>query len=167
MEKQRLGRQAELIAAAYLESQGCSIRLCFATRVKEVCVVLLLRKKVIICSLMEKQRLGRQAELIAAAYLESQGYTICCHNYRAGRGEIDLIAERAGMLVFVEVKSRRSRRHGFPEEAVSSGKADKIAQTAQHYIESNDCQQDIRFDILSVELEPPYTISHFEDAFAP
>ena len=116
---------------------------------------------------MEKRRLGREGELIAAAYLESQGYRIRSYNYRAKRGEIDLIAEKAGILVFVEVKARSSRSHGFPEEAVSEKKAQMLAQTAQHYIEESNWQQDIRFDILSIELEPPFTIGHFEDAFAP
>ena len=111
--------------------------------------------------------MGKEGEMIAAAYLESKGYRIVKRNYRSGRGEIDLIAQHEGLLVFVEVKTRRDRSHGFPEEAVSSHKEQIIAQTAEAYIEEINWKEDIRFDILSIELVAPYTMSHFEDAFVP
>ena len=115
---------------------------------------------------MTQQKVGQAGEMIAAAYLEAEGYHIVARNYRSARGEIDLIAKYEEKLIFIEVKTRQSRKHGFPEEAVSKQKEQMIIQTAEAYIEETDWQQDIRFDILSIELEPPHTIAHFEDAFA-
>ena len=116
---------------------------------------------------MDKKALGKEGELIALAYLRAQGYRLLEQNYRAGHGEIDIILMQTPLLVFVEVKTRSNRSHGYPEEAVSREQIAVIGKTAQHYIETTDWQGDIRFDILSIELEAPYSISHFEDAFTP
>ncbi len=115
---------------------------------------------------MNKQGIGRKGEMIAAAYLAQHGYQVVARNYRAGRGEIDIITTKDDLLVFVEVKTRSSNQHGYPEEAVSKEKINMVNQTAQAYIEEHNWQKDIRFDILSIELDDPYTISHFEDAFS-
>lgn len=77
------------------------------------------------------QSVGKKGEIIAAAYLRRMGYEILALNYRAGRGEIDIIAQFDGTMVFVEVKTRTTGNFGFPEEAVTQKKADKLIETSE------------------------------------
>ena len=67
---------------------------------------------------MNKRQTGSEYEGLAAKWLEGHGYQIVERNYRCRQGEIDLIAEKDGYLVFVEVKYRRSSEAGDPAEAV-------------------------------------------------
>lgn len=109
--------------------------------------------------------LGKKGEKIAAAFLEEAGYKILQANYRAGRGEIDLIVQNNDLLVFVEVKARTSVNFGFPEEAVTKKKAEKLIETATVYLEERSWDGPIRFDIVSVDLSKKGEVMHFEDAF--
>lgn len=111
------------------------------------------------------QTLGKKGEMIAGLFLEKAGYQILQTNYRAGRGEIDLIVHKNGLLVFVEVKSRTSSRFGFPEEAVNTRKAEKLIETAEMYLEEVKWQGPIRFDIIAIETSGKCEVTHFEDAF--
>ncbi|MDX5419488.1 MAG: YraN family protein [Hymenobacteraceae bacterium] len=108
---------------------------------------------------------GRDGEHTAAAYLLKQGYTILQKNYRYKRAEVDIIAQRGNLLVFVEVKTRATNRYGFPEEAVNRKKEELILSAAEEYILQTDWQHEIRFDIISVTLSSPIGIHHIEDAF--
>jgi putative endonuclease len=105
---------------------------------------------------------GREAEMMAAQFLQNLGYTILLQNYRYKRGEIDLIASFDNTIIFVEVKSRKNNDFGFPEESVSNKKADLIHQTADNYLISNNLTQNIRFDIIAITAQ---TIEHLIDAF--
>ena len=69
---------------------------------------------------------GAEYEARAAEFLESRGYEILERNFRCAYGEIDLIARQGSGLIFVEVKYRKNRRAGLPEEAVSLLKQQKI-----------------------------------------
>ncbi len=111
------------------------------------------------------QKLGKKGENLAAAYLADAGYELVASNFRAGRGEIDLIVRKNGLLVFVEVKCRTSLKYGFPEEAVTTRKADKLIETAGVYLEQAGWKGPIRFDILSIDLSGKGEVTHFEDAF--
>lgn len=114
----------------------------------------------------DKHATGKLGEKLAAAYLEKKGYEIVSTNFRHRRGEIDLIARKAGLLLFVEVKARTGNAEwGYPEEAVNNRKARKVISCANAYIFKTNWQGDIRFDIISVELREPVRITHFEDAF--
>ncbi len=113
---------------------------------------------------------GKKGESIAASFLEQKGWRIAERNFRAGRGEIDLIAwvdER--LLVFVEVKTRSGDGFGGPEEAVDGRKQDMLARTAGIYMEQIDYDWEIRFDIVAVLLRNGelVEIRHIEDAFFP
>ncbi len=113
---------------------------------------------------------GKRGETIAAEFLERKGWRIAERNFRAGRGEIDLIAwagER--LLVFVEVKTRSGDGFGGPEEAVDARKQDLLARTAGVYMEQIDYDWEIRFDIVAVLLrgDAVREIRHVEDAFFP
>jgi putative endonuclease len=113
---------------------------------------------------------GKLGEEYAARFLLSKGYRIVERNYKAGRGEIDIIAWfGSDLLVFVEVKTRSSDDFGGPEEAVGPKKQDMIARMAGLYMEKIHYEWAIRFDIIAVLMEhgKPKTIRHTEDAFFP
>ena len=113
---------------------------------------------------------GKRGEALAAEFLERKGWRIAERNWRAGRGEIDLIAwAREGLLVFVEVKTRSGDHYGGPEEAVDARKQDMLARTAGVYMEEIDYEWEIRFDIVAVLLngDKVLEIRHVEDAFFP
>lgn len=113
---------------------------------------------------------GKQGEQIATEFLEAKGWRIAERNWRAGRGEIDLIAwAEERLLVFVEVKTRAGDGYGGPEEAVDARKQDIMARTAGAYMEHIGYDWEIRFDIVAVLLkgDKVLEIRHVEDAFFP
>jgi putative endonuclease len=101
-----------------------------------------------------RARLGASGERLAAAALERQGYRVLARNWRCVYGEIDLVAEDRGELVFVEVKARRGLRMGSPEEAVTLPKRRKLLASAQTYLaERGEEQRAYRFDVVAIELD--------------
>jgi putative endonuclease len=101
-----------------------------------------------------EQQYGRRAEALAAEYLRCKGYTILEHNFRTALGEIDLIARQDGVLVFVEVKARRSDRRGDPKWAVTPAKQRKISMTALAYLKKHrQTRCRARFDVVTVQKE--------------
>jgi putative endonuclease len=110
---------------------------------------------------------GQRGESLAADYLQKQGYTILHRNYRYKRSEIDIIAVKDGLLIFVEVKTRTTDVFGFPEEAVNRRKERILLNAAEVFIHWRKWEKDIRFDIIAITLSatlPPF-IHHIEDAF--
>ena len=90
---------------------------------------------------------------MAAEELTRQGYTIIERNFRCRHGEIDLIAEDAHDLIFIEVKTRRGNAYGLPEEAVTPRKQQKIVQVATYYLDLHDCfERSWRIDVVAVQL---------------
>ena len=77
---------------------------------------------------------GRAGEAAAAALLRRSGYKIIERNFRVREGEIDIVAEHSGDLVFVEVKARRSGAFGKPEESVTEAKKARLVAAAQAYM---------------------------------
>jgi putative endonuclease len=73
---------------------------------------------------------GKEGECIAATFLNKNGYRICETNFRCPIGEIDIIAKEKDTLVFIEVKTRKSRELGYPEQAVGIKKQRKMSQLA-------------------------------------
>lgn len=116
---------------------------------------------------MNRRRKGAWWEGEAARYLEKAGYAILERNYRTRAGEIDLIARKENLLIFVEVKMRSSEAFGRPEEAIDSRKQKKIIEIAQLYLaEHPSPTQDIRFDVIAITSEGPQRlIKHIENAF--
>jgi putative endonuclease len=93
---------------------------------------------------------GRSGEDLAAQHLEQQGYTILERNYRLRIGEVDIIARDEEYLVFIEVKTRRSRRFGSPFEAVDARKQQQIVKIASAYLQGKELP--VRFDVVAVHL---------------
>lgn len=97
------------------------------------------------------RKTGSRYEQVAAAFLTQQGYEILEMNYRDRYGEIDLIARREGVLVFVEVKYRKTTRQGYPEEAVTPQKQKRIRHTARYYLYTHHLEDlPCRFDVVSI-----------------
>jgi len=95
--------------------------------------------------------LGRKGEDISVKFLKKQGYKIMERNYRCSLGEIDIVAKDKNILCFVEVKTRKTKEYGLPEEAIDEHKQKKLAKVALVYLkEKKIYKQDLRFDVVSV-----------------
>ena len=94
--------------------------------------------------------LGKWGEDQAAAFLQRQGYRIIERDWKSGRRDIDIIATDGNEVVFVEVKTRRNRLFGEPEEAVDYHKLQNLRLAINHYIKYRRIDNDVRFDIISV-----------------
>ncbi len=115
----------------------------------------------------QHKSLGRWGEDQAARYLEQQGFHIRERNFRFARGEIDIIAEKDGVLVFVEVKTAAQSHLGDPVTWVDERKQRQLATVAARYLQLNDIHDmDCRFDVIGVirRGEHPH-IQHIENAF--
>lgn len=111
--------------------------------------------------------LGKWGEEMAAAFLQRAGATLVARNYKTPVGEIDIIARQGKLLLFVEVKTRRSVAFGTPQEAVGPTKQRQIIRTAQWYLKSGGGQGlQPRFDVIAVRPAPGGAeIEHIVDAF--
>ena len=111
--------------------------------------------------------LGKWGEDRAAEFLQKQGFSIRERNFRWARGELDIVAEKGGMLVFVEVKTARSNRMGEPATWVNRRKQQQIGQVAQRYLQVHAIRDmDCRFDVIGVMKKGELAeITHIENAF--
>jgi putative endonuclease len=101
-----------------------------------------------------RQRLGRWGENLAADFLKAKGFQILARNWRSRYGEIDLITQTGEIIAFVEVKTRKSRKFGLPEEGLTPKKAKRLQGLAQQYLAQNDLHEvDWRIDLVAVELD--------------
>ncbi len=102
-----------------------------------------------------RQRLGVAGERLAAEWLRQAGYLVRALNYRCQAGEIDIVAEEDGDIVFVEVKTRRGEAYGLPEEAVTAAKQRKLIAAAQTYLAEAGCSDaPWRVDMVAIALTP-------------
>ena len=109
---------------------------------------------------------GRLAEQIAADHLEAHGYRIVERNFACKLGEIDIIAQDSGELVFVEVRSRASASAINPVFSVDRHKQKRIIRAAEVYLSKRHTQDPpSRFDVAIVTLGPPTTVEVLQDAF--
>lgn len=112
--------------------------------------------------------LGLLGEKRAQDFLLAKGYKIRTTNYQAGRLEIDIIAEKDGWLVIVEVRTRSTDAFLAPEETIDIRKIRNLVNAAGSYIKRYNWQGETRFDVISVMPEgDEYKIEHIEDAFLP
>ncbi|MBI4307574.1 MAG: YraN family protein [Chloroflexi bacterium] len=113
---------------------------------------------------------GSWGERVARAHLERRGYRIREMNYRCPYGEIDIVAEHGDWLVFVEVRTRRSRSFGTPEESVTARKAEHLRSAVEHYCQNHaGLPAAWRIDLLALEVGPGgrvQRIAHIENAIS-
>jgi len=100
-----------------------------------------------------RHMLGKRGEQYAAQYLTDHGYAVRARNWRCPVGEIDLVTEKDGVLIFVEVRTRRSDRLGTPEESITPAKRARLIAAAQTYLdEQGQTDRDWRIDIVAIEI---------------
>lgn len=108
---------------------------------------------------------GLKGEALAISYLKRKGYKILEKNYRTKFGEIDVIASKDDVVVFIEVKTRTTEAFGAPEESVTRQKQERIKKAALYYLKHLKTIPALRFDVISIELKPEPQIEHIEYAF--
>lgn len=116
-----------------------------------------------------KDDLGRAGEDRAAAHLVASGYRIVERNWRCDQGELDIVADRDGVLAVVEVKTRTSEAFGHPFEAIDARKAARLWRLAMAWIAAHpDAARGrrLRIDVIAVVGADPRTgsLEHLEDA---
>ena len=113
-----------------------------------------------------RRDVARRGEALAALLLRCKGYRIAARNWRCALGEVDIIAWQGETLVFVEVKARRDRALGAPEEAVTPAKRQRLVRLAQAYLASRGgtCPP-CRFDVVAVEGRVLPRVRHLRNAF--
>lgn len=95
--------------------------------------------------------LGQRGEDLAADHLQDLGYTILGRNVRLSGGELDLVAEDHGSIVFVEVKTRSGSRYGSPQEAVDAAKQRRLTGLALEWLQKNGlADSPARFDVVGI-----------------
>lgn len=110
---------------------------------------------------------GNTGEALAAAYLAEKGYRVLHRNWRHSRLEVDIIAEKNGTLHFVEVKTRRTRKFGHPEENVDRKKIQNLINASEEYLYQQPQWKRIQFDILSITILKGEPVEYFliEDVY--
>jgi putative endonuclease len=111
--------------------------------------------------------LGIKGEDLAVRFLQEKGYGIIKRNYKTPVGEIDIIAKDGKTLVFIEVKTRTDVSFGYPFEAVTKRKRQKLKNLALIYLKSQGKEFSVRFDVLSIFYmdNGKKDIVHIKDAF--
>lgn len=112
-----------------------------------------------------RQALGRWGEETAAAYLHGKGFEVLARNTRTPYGEIDLVARRDGVTLFVEVKTRSSDKLGNPEESVNARKQEHMLAAAEHYAAEQGIDH-WQIDVIAITGRPglKHSLRHFENA---
>ncbi len=110
---------------------------------------------------------GQEGERLAVRFLRSRGYRILDRNYSNRLGEIDIVAEDGGVLVFTEVRTLKASAGHLPEETIQWKKQQRIARTALAYIKQKRLEdRPARFDVVSVVFDGNRaTLRHIPDAF--
>ena len=106
---------------------------------------------------------GKQGETIAFCYLQENNYKILSTNFTCKIGEIDIIAQKQDVIIFIEVKARATKKFGLPREAVTLNKQKKIKMVATYYLQkTKNFDKACRFDVIEILNGK---INHIENAF--
>lgn len=112
--------------------------------------------------------LGNDGEIQAANYLKAQGYAVKHRNWRKGRNELDIVAQKSDTLVFIEVKTRSGEVFGDAQEAITLPKIRRLVLAADAYIKLFKIDLPVRFDVITVVGKgKDVRIEHIPDAFYP
>ncbi len=99
----------------------------------------------------DKQLQGQAGEDAALKYLQQHGLTLTARNFRCKGGEIDLIMQDRGSLVFVEVRKRSSQRHGGAAASITAAKQRRLWIAAQVYLQRYRTLPACRFDVVAID----------------
>jgi putative endonuclease len=115
---------------------------------------------------MTKDELGVWGEEYAVKFLQKKGYEIVDRNFRFQKNEIDIVAIGDEELIIVEVKTRQTAEIGEPWRAVTKAKQKQIIKVADHYVQTNLIDRNVRFDVISIVHNAYRTeLEHIEEAF--
>lgn len=110
-----------------------------------------------------RRRLGQWGEALAAERLAGLGYRILERNWRCALGEIDVVAQDGDILVFVEVKTRRSMNFGAPEESVTQAKGRRLLDLGVQYCADHDLDDvEWRIDLVAIEIDNDGILQRYE-----
>ncbi|MBQ4818958.1 YraN family protein [Aquimarina sp. MMG016] len=114
----------------------------------------------------EHNTLGKEGEKLATDFLLKLGYEVLEKNYRYLKSEIDIIAQKEGTVIVVEVKTRSTPDFGNPQDFVKPKQIQSLVKAIDHYVTENDLDVEVRFDIIAIIKNKLGTrIEHLEDAF--
>jgi putative endonuclease len=115
-----------------------------------------------------RKDLGDWGETYASNYLEGLGYEVLNRNVRTPYGEIDIVAKEKNQLVFIEVKTRSSKKYGNPEDSITEAKILHLIESAESYLQDNpEYSEDWRVDVIAIQVDPQKnspSLTHFENA---
>jgi len=110
-----------------------------------------------------RKRTGAFGEAVARKYLVQHGYRILETNYSCSIGEIDIVARDDDFLVFIEVRTKRSRQFGTPEESITATKRARLVNLAQAYLQQHeDVPEFWRIDVVAIEVGQGGKVSRIE-----
>lgn len=112
---------------------------------------------------MKRRETGMLGEKLACDFLGKNGYNILETNYRCPGGEIDIIARQEDTLVFVEVRTKKSRRFGTPEESITPTKMERLRTVAAHYGQNrSNLPASWRIDVIAIQMDSKGKVSRIE-----
>lgn len=112
---------------------------------------------------------GQLGEKMAAKYLSEKGFTILYQNWRHSHWEVDVIASLKNTLHFIEVKTRKTKKFGYPEEDVTKKKMENLINASEEFLFLNPEWKLLQFDILSITIlkNEPAEYFFIEDVYIP
>ncbi len=114
----------------------------------------------------QHNQLGKEGEQLATDFLIKKGYAILERNWYYQKAEVDIIAQIKNTLAVIEVKTRSTLAFGDPQDAVQSKKIKLLTKAIDYYVEANDLDVEVRFDIIAiVKNKQGVQLEHLEDAF--
>lgn len=112
---------------------------------------------------MKRRETGALGEKVAGAFLENNGYEIIEKNYRCAEGEVDIIATQGNTLVFIEVRTKRNRQYGSPEESITLVKSERLRGLAERYMQEQEkTKVNWRIDLVAIEMERGNRVKRIE-----
>jgi len=99
-----------------------------------------------------RRKLGQWGEEQATRYLEAQDCQVVTTNWRCTAGEVDLVVQDGDWLAFVEVRTRRGRAYGTPEESITAPKLARMAAVAESYVYEHEWEGNWRLDVVAIEI---------------
>ena len=114
----------------------------------------------------QHNELGKKGEQLAVDFLIDRNYTVVERNYRFDKAEVDIIAQKDGILAIVEVKARSSTEFGNPQDFVKPKQIKNLVKAVNEYITENNLNLEVRFDIIAIiKKDSKFEIDHLKDAF--
>ena len=112
---------------------------------------------------MKRRETGALGERIACEFLGKNGYEILEKNYRCPDGEMDIVAQQKDTLVFIEVRTKKSRFFGRPEESITTVKQERLTKLAEQYGQAHENLPEAwRIDVVAIQIENNGKIERIE-----